>query len=147
MQAWLKSCSTQDWLADGLEDRSAKTVKKNENVLASILTAIGARRLRELTADDVRQALATSVTRTRRHRSQLARRCGGLSGPTATPKPGNHAAPWPSPTWPWTPCGCTRNPRTRTGTPPESDGITRTWCSPPSRPARREPAHVYRGGI
>ena len=45
--------ATQDWLAGGLEGRSAKTVKKNENVLAPILTAIGSRRLRELTADDV----------------------------------------------------------------------------------------------
>jgi integrase len=35
----------------------AKTIKKNQNVLAPILTAIGARRLRELTAADVHQAL------------------------------------------------------------------------------------------
>jgi hypothetical protein len=33
--------AAQDWLAMGLERRSAKTVKKNENVLAPILTAIG----------------------------------------------------------------------------------------------------------
>ena len=46
--------AAQDWLAEGLDGRSAKTVKKNENVLAPILTAIGSRRLRELTADDVR---------------------------------------------------------------------------------------------
>jgi integrase len=38
-------------------------VKKNENVLAPILTAIGSRRLRELTADDVRQALAAMAAR------------------------------------------------------------------------------------
>jgi integrase len=53
----------QDWLAEGLEGRSAKTAKKNENVLAPILTAIGSRRLRELTADDVRQALAAMAAR------------------------------------------------------------------------------------
>ena len=50
--------AAQDWLAHGLEGRSAKTVKKNQNVLEPILTVIGARKLRELTADDVRQALA-----------------------------------------------------------------------------------------
>ena len=55
--------AAQDWLAEGLEGRSAKTVKKNENVLAPILTAIGSRRLRELTADDVRQALAAMAAR------------------------------------------------------------------------------------
>jgi len=55
--------AAQDWLAGGLEGRSAKTVKKNENVLAPILTAIGSRRLRELTADDVRQALTAMAAR------------------------------------------------------------------------------------
>jgi integrase len=47
-----------DWLDAGLVGRSAKTVKKNQNVLEPILAAIGARKLRDLTADDVRQALA-----------------------------------------------------------------------------------------
>ena len=47
-----------DWLDAGLAGRSPKTVKKNQNVLEPILAAIGARKLRDLTADDVRQALA-----------------------------------------------------------------------------------------
>jgi integrase len=47
-----------DWLAGGLEGRSAKTIKKNQNVLEPILAVIGGRKLRELTAADVRQALA-----------------------------------------------------------------------------------------
>ncbi len=55
--------AAEDWLREGLDGRSAKTVKKNENVLAPILTAIGARRLRELTAADVRQALTTMAAR------------------------------------------------------------------------------------
>jgi hypothetical protein len=55
--------AAQDWLAGGLDGRSAKTVKKNENVLAPILTAVGSRRLRELTADDVRQALTAMAGR------------------------------------------------------------------------------------
>src|SRR6185437_14792677 len=50
--------AAEDWLAGGLEGRSAKTVTKNRNVLGPILAVIGARKLRELTADDVRQALA-----------------------------------------------------------------------------------------
>ena len=50
--------AAEDWLAHGLEGRSAKTVTKNQNVLEPILTVIGARKLRELTAADVRQALA-----------------------------------------------------------------------------------------
>ena len=47
-----------DWLAHGLEGRAAKTVTKNQNVLEPILAVIGARKLRDLTAADVRQALA-----------------------------------------------------------------------------------------
>src|SRR5262249_723235 len=43
---------------NGLDGRSAKTVKKNENVLEPILTVIGTRKLRELTPGDVRQALS-----------------------------------------------------------------------------------------
>src|SRR5712675_2405224 len=50
--------AAQDWLAHGLDGRSPKTVTKNQNVLEPILTVIGARKLRELTAGDVRQALA-----------------------------------------------------------------------------------------
>src|SRR5215470_13373791 len=50
--------AARDWLAHGLDGRSAKTITKNQNVLAPILTVIGARKLRELTAADVRRALA-----------------------------------------------------------------------------------------
>jgi integrase len=50
--------AADDWLATGLDGRSPKTIRKNQNVLAPILTVIGARKLRELTAADVRQALA-----------------------------------------------------------------------------------------
>ena len=47
-----------DRLAHGLDGRSPKTIKKNQNVLQPILTVIGARKLRDLSAADVRQALA-----------------------------------------------------------------------------------------
>ena len=55
--------AAEDWLAHGLDGRSAKTVTKNQNVLEPILTVIGARKLRDLTADDVRQALAAMAAR------------------------------------------------------------------------------------
>jgi integrase len=55
--------AAEDWLANGLDGRSAKTIKKNQNVLEPILKVIGARKLRELTAADVRQALAKMTTR------------------------------------------------------------------------------------
>jgi integrase len=50
--------AAEDWLKDGLDGRTAKTIKKNENVLEPILTVIGARKLRQLSAADVRQALS-----------------------------------------------------------------------------------------
>ena len=50
--------AAQDWLATGLDGRSPKTITKNQNVLEPILKVVGARKLRELTAADVRQALA-----------------------------------------------------------------------------------------
>jgi integrase len=51
-----------DWLAHGLDGRSPKTITKNQNVLEPILKVIGARKLRDLTAADVRQALAAMAT-------------------------------------------------------------------------------------
>ncbi len=50
--------AAEDWLARGLDGRSAKTIKKNQNVLEPILKVVGTRKLRELTAADVRQALS-----------------------------------------------------------------------------------------
>ena len=55
--------AAEDWLKEGLDGRSAKTIKKNENVLAPVLATIGARRLRELTAGDVHQALMAMALR------------------------------------------------------------------------------------
>ena len=55
--------AAEDWLAQGLHGRSPKTIKKNENVLTPILATIGGRRLRELAADDVHQALAAMALR------------------------------------------------------------------------------------
>ncbi len=55
--------AAEDWLAHGLEGRSAKTITKNQNVLEPILAVIGARKLRDLSAADVRQALAAMAAR------------------------------------------------------------------------------------
>ena len=55
--------AAEDWLASGLDGRSPKRVKKNQNVLEPILAVIGARKLRDLAAADVRQALATMAAR------------------------------------------------------------------------------------
>src|SRR5262249_11588441 len=50
------------WLANGLDGRSAKTIKKNKNVLEPILKVVGTQKLRELTAADVRQAVSKMAT-------------------------------------------------------------------------------------
>jgi integrase len=55
--------AADDWLAHGLEGRDPKTIKKNQNVLEPILAVIGARKLRDLSADDVRQALSAMAAR------------------------------------------------------------------------------------
>jgi integrase len=55
--------AAEDWLNEGLDGRSATTIEKNEHVLAPILATIGARRLRELTAADVHQALTAMALR------------------------------------------------------------------------------------
>ena len=54
--------AADDWLKEGLDGRSAKTIKKNENVLEPILKVIGTRKLRQLSAADVRQALSKMAT-------------------------------------------------------------------------------------
>jgi integrase len=54
--------AVDDWLAHGLDDRSAKTIATNREVLAPLTALIGAARLRELTAADVRAALAQLAT-------------------------------------------------------------------------------------
>ena len=68
--------AAEDWLAHGLDGRSAKTVKKNQNVLEPILKVIGTRKLRQLTAADVRQALATMAA--------TLLQCGSDHGPPRT---------------------------------------------------------------
>lgn len=47
-----------DWLADGLPGRSAETVRTYDDVLAPLLAELRARKVRELSADDVARALA-----------------------------------------------------------------------------------------
>src|SRR5215469_7800347 len=54
--------TAEDWLSEGLAGRSAKTIKKNQNMIEPILKVIGARKLRELTAVDARHALSNMAT-------------------------------------------------------------------------------------
>jgi integrase len=60
--------AVDDWLAYGLADRSPKTISTRREVVTPLADLIGAVKLRELTAADVRQALAklakTRATRT-----------------------------------------------------------------------------------
>ena len=91
--------AAEDWLAHGLDGRSPKTVKKNQNVLEPVLAVIGARKLRELTTADVRQALAVMAA----GYSTAAGPWGTSrsSAPSGTPKPTTWSAvtsrPWPIP--------------------------------------------------
>ena len=50
--------AAEDWLAHGLDGRSATTVRKNRDVLLAVLAVIGRKRLGELTAAEVNAALA-----------------------------------------------------------------------------------------
>lgn len=47
--------AAEDWLAHGLDGRSAKTVTTNRNVLQPVLAVIGRRKLRELSVANVRR--------------------------------------------------------------------------------------------
>jgi integrase len=50
--------AVQDWLCEGLQGRSDKTITLNRDVLKAVVDRIGRTPLRELTAHDVRRALA-----------------------------------------------------------------------------------------
>jgi integrase len=54
--------AVDDWLAHGLDGRSAKTISTNREVLTPLTALIGAARLRDLTAAEVRSALAQLAT-------------------------------------------------------------------------------------
>src|SRR5262249_49775866 len=62
-----------DWLAYGLDGLSAKTISTNREVLAPLTTLIGGAKLRDLTAADVRSALAQLATTRSTRTVQLAR--------------------------------------------------------------------------
>jgi integrase len=62
--------AVEDWLREGLDGRSEKTVVLYRQVLQPVVDCIGRVALRELTAQDARQALA-EVARTRSSRTVL----------------------------------------------------------------------------
>ena len=65
--------AVDDWLAHGLDGRSAKTISTNGEVLAPLTALIGAAKLRDLTAADVRSALARLATTRSTRTVQIAR--------------------------------------------------------------------------
>ncbi len=60
--------AVEDWLRDGLQDRSEKTITLNRDVLKAVVDRIGRVALRELTAQDVRRTL-TEIAATRSSRT------------------------------------------------------------------------------
>src|SRR5215471_8656569 len=59
--------AAEDWLSEGLQGRSEKTVTLNRDLLKPVIERIGRTLLRELTAQDVRGVLANiSATRSSR---------------------------------------------------------------------------------
>ena len=67
-RAYTVQRAVDDWLAEGLDGRSARTVRLNHDVLKLVTAVIGGVELRKLTAHDVRRALvqvaAANSTRT-----------------------------------------------------------------------------------
>jgi integrase len=56
-RAYTVQRAVDDWLAEGLDGRSAKTVTLNRHILKPVTAIIGGIELRQLTAHDVRRAL------------------------------------------------------------------------------------------
>jgi len=65
--------AVDDWLAHGLDGRSAKTVSTNQEVLAPLTAHIGDAKLKELTAADVGAALAQIAVSRSTRAVQMAR--------------------------------------------------------------------------
>jgi integrase len=65
--------AVDDWLAHGLDGRSVKTISTNREVLTPLTALLGAAKLRELTAADVRSALAQLATNRSTRTVQMAR--------------------------------------------------------------------------
>jgi integrase len=68
--------AVRDWLAYGMADRDEATIKKAESLCRNhVLPALGARRLRDLSADDVDRWLADRATTLRTSTLQNIRGC------------------------------------------------------------------------
>jgi integrase len=65
--------AVDDWLAHGLGGRSIKTISTNREVLTPLAVLVGAAKLRELTAADVRSALEQLATTRSTRAVQMAR--------------------------------------------------------------------------
>ena len=86
--------AVEDWLREGLDGRSERTLRLYEGLLEPVLDQLGSKQLREVSAGDIRGRWLSSrpVTRPGRCRSP-ATRWSGLSG---TLRP----TTWSGGTWP-----------------------------------------------
>jgi integrase len=64
-----------EWLRDGLDGRSAKTIRDAADALRPILAIVGYKPLRELTAPDVRAALLKSAATRSTRTVEISRNC------------------------------------------------------------------------
>jgi len=65
--------AADEWLAHGLDGLSAKTISTNREVLAPLLALMGAAKLRDLTASDIRAALGKLAANRSTRAVQMAR--------------------------------------------------------------------------
>src|SRR5215469_6165794 len=65
--------AVEDWLRDGLDGRSQRTSRLYEGLLEPVLDALGSKRLRELSAGDVRAALGQLTSRYSTRSLQITR--------------------------------------------------------------------------
>jgi hypothetical protein len=78
--------AVEDWIRDGLDGRSQRTCRLYEGLLEPVVDALGSKRLRELSAADVRATLGQLTSRysTRSLQSRIMRWSGrsGMRRPT-----------------------------------------------------------------
>jgi integrase len=65
--------AVEDWLRDGLDGRSKRTCRLYEGLLEPVVDALGSKRLRELSAGDVRAALGQLTSRYSTRSLQITR--------------------------------------------------------------------------
>jgi hypothetical protein len=75
----------EDWLGEGLDGRSERTLRLYEGLLEPVLDQLGSKQLREVSAGDIRVALAQLVTRYSTRSLQITH--NALERPSGTLRP------------------------------------------------------------